>query len=244
MTEPVKPHQHQESGKKQQVEEMFDSISKRYDFLNRFLSIGIDVYWRKRAIAKLKKDAPKELLDVATGTADLAIAAMKLHPHHIVGLDLSEGMLAIGKAKIARKGLTETISLVKGDSELLPFPDARFDAVTVAFGVRNFEHLEKGLSEIRRVLKPGGQCVILEFSKPRYFPVKQLYFFYFRFVLPFWGRWIAKHPTAYTYLPRSVEAFPEGEQFLAILQRCGYVATSAQTLSFGICSLYSARKSS
>lgn len=221
---------------------MFDHISPRYDFLNHFLSMGIDIRWRKKAISKLKKYQPKTILDVATGTGDFAIEAMTLQPESITGIDLSEGMLQKGRKKIADKKLENTIQLLKGDSEALPFPDNQFDAVTVAFGVRNFENLNKGLTEINRVLKPGGILIVLEFSKPTVFPVKQLYGFYFKYLLPLMGKVISSDNSAYTYLPESVKAFPDGKTFVNILNECGFTNGSYDSLSFGIASIYKAGK--
>jgi demethylmenaquinone methyltransferase/2-methoxy-6-polyprenyl-1,4-benzoquinol methylase len=238
----IKPIQTSEKSKKQQVEEMFDSISKRYDFLNHFLSLGIDKGWRKKAIAKLKSDKPQIILDVATGTADLAIEALSLNPEKIIGVDLSEGMLSMGRLKLDKKGLSSKIELQKGDSERLLFDDNYFDACTVGFGVRNFEHLDQGLSEIYRVLKPGSKLVVLEFSKPSSFPVKQVYNLYFNTILPFWGRYISKSSSAYSYLPESVKHFPDGQTFLQHLNSLGFKNTSSQTLTFGICSIYTGIK--
>lgn len=238
----VKPNPTDDKGKKAQVEEMFDQISGRYDFLNRFLSVGIDKIWRRKAIDELKSLQPKQILDVATGTGDFAIESLKLKPDFITGLDLSEGMLSVFDHKIKQKNLSQYIKTVKGDSENLPFENDTFDAVTVAFGVRNFENLAQGLSEINRVLKPGGKLVVLEFSNPTTFPIKQLYKFYFKYILPFWGRLIAKHKTAYTYLPASVQVFPEGEKFLEYLRNAGYTNERQKKLSFGICSIYTGVK--
>lgn len=220
---------------------MFDSISGKYDFLNRFLSLGIDISWRKKAIALLMKDNPKHILDVATGTADFAIQAHRAGVPEVTGIDLSEGMLEIGREKLKRKGL-EHIRLIQGDSEDLPFEDNKFDAVIVAFGVRNFENLSKGLSEMNRVLRPGGRLVVLEFSNPSVFPVKQVYQFYFKYILPFWGRLLSKHQSAYSYLPESVKAFPEGKAFLSLMHQTGYRESRDQRLSFGICSIYTGIK--
>lgn len=238
----VTPIEGSELGKKSQVEQMFDGISRTYDFLNHFLSLGIDRTWRRKAIDLLKNDHPKNILDVATGTADLAIEALKLNPDKITGVDLSAGMLDIGKQKIKKKGLEEKISLIKGDSENLSFADNSFDAITVGFGVRNFEDLNKGLNEMYRVLKPGAMLVVLEFSKPSVFPLKPLFNFYFSKILPFFGKSLAKHQSAYTYLPESVMAFPEGNEFLKILSDAGYKELKCKQLSFGICSLYWGRK--
>jgi demethylmenaquinone methyltransferase/2-methoxy-6-polyprenyl-1,4-benzoquinol methylase len=238
----VKPDQSSSASKKEQVEEMFNSIASRYDFLNRFLSMGIDKGWRRKAINSIKEVEPKQILDVATGTADLAIAALKLNPEKVTGVDLSEKMLEVGKEKIAAKQLTNKIELVKGDSEHLLFADNKFDAVTVAFGVRNFEHLQQGIDEMYRVLRPGGKIAVLEFSKPSSFPFKQVYDLYFKYILPMWGGLISKNKTAYTYLPESVKHFPEGAEFIAYLNRAGFKQAKVNTLTFGICSLYTAIK--
>jgi demethylmenaquinone methyltransferase/2-methoxy-6-polyprenyl-1,4-benzoquinol methylase len=237
----VKPYQ-QEGSKKEQVAKMFDNISARYDFLNHFLSLGIDKGWRRKVVSIVKQHHPKRLLDIATGTADLAIALSHLQPEKINGVDISEGMLAVGKEKIKKKGLTEVVHLSYGDSEALPFPDASFDAVTVAFGVRNFENLDLGLSEMYRVTRPGGLVVVLEFSKPSHFPVKQLYQFYFSQILPRWGKWISKDASAYTYLPESVQAFPDGKAFLEHLGAAGFSSLKEKRLTFGIASIYSGIK--
>lgn len=221
---------------------MFDNISGNYDFLNHFLSLGIDIKWRKKAIRLLSPIAPKQILDVATGTGDFAIEALRLNPDKVVGVDISEGMLEVGRAKMKDRKLDGKIELLYGDSENLPFEENKFDAVIVAFGVRNFENLETGLAEMLRVVKPRGKVVILEFSKPRKFPFKQLYNFYFKFVLPKIGRWISKDSSAYTYLPESVQAFPDGEGFVEILNRLGYKNTSCKSLTFGISSLYTGTK--
>jgi demethylmenaquinone methyltransferase/2-methoxy-6-polyprenyl-1,4-benzoquinol methylase len=225
-----------------QVARMFDSISGKYDFLNHFLSLGIDIGWRKKAIALLAEGNPRLILDVATGTGDFAIQALALNPEKIIGVDISEGMLDVGRKKMAERGYSEKIELVTGDSENLPFVENKFDAVIVAFGVRNFENLEKGLSEILRVLKPGGRAVILEFSKPRKFPMKQVYSVYFRHVLPKIGRLFSRDASAYTYLPESVQAFPDGPEFLSILTKLGYKNSTCRPLTFGISSLYFATK--
>lgn len=238
----VKPNPQDCKNKKEQVEEMFDQISGRYDFLNRFLSVGIDKIWRRKAIDELVQTKPKMLLDVAAGTGDFAIEALRLNSEKIIGFDLSEGMLKVFDKKIADKKLGSMIETIKGDSENMPFADNTFDAVTVAFGVRNFENLPKGLSEIYRVLKPGGKLVVLEFSKPAKFPVKQFYNFYFKYILPFWGRLIAKHKTAYTYLPASVQAFPEGKEFLEYLNKSNFKNYKHRPLTFGICSIYTGEK--
>ena len=228
--------------KKVQVAEMFNNIAGRYDFLNHFLSMGIDKGWRRKAIAAAGTVAPRKILDVATGTGDLAIAAMSLKPDHITGIDIAAQMLEVGKTKIKALGMQEQISLSVGDSESMPFDDKSFDVVMCAYGVRNFEHLEVGLCEMCRVLRPGGKVVILEFSHPTGFPVKQLYKFYFRFILPILGKMVSKHASAYTYLPESVMAFPQGNKFTTILQKCGFKNAVARPLTFGITSLYVAEK--
>ena len=238
----VVPYKEEKAGKKEQVAKMFNNISHRYDFLNHLLSLGIDKIWRKKAIHLLKSFHPQVILDVATGTGDFAIQAMSLRPQKITGIDISEGMLAMGRKKIEKLKLSHKIELLKGDSESLQFPDESFDAVTVGFGVRNFENLEKGLSEIRRVLKPGASLVVLEFSRPRQFPMRQLYNFYFKNILPGLGRLISSDKSAYTYLPESVEAFPDGTDFENILKRVGFKETACKPLTFGISSIYTARK--
>lgn len=242
MIKEVKPDSNLNTSKKEQVEEMFNSIAHRYDFLNRFLSMGIDKGWRKKAIAYLKPLSPKQILDVATGTGDLALEAMKLNPDHITGLDIAEQMLVFGREKIAAKGLSEKISMVKGDSENLPFEDNKFDAITVAFGVRNFQNLAVGLKEMNRVLKPGGRLVVLEFSKPASFPFKQVYNFYFTYILPLMGNLVSNSKNAYTYLPESVKHFPEGVEFAGFLRNAGYKDIIVKPLTFGTCSLYIADK--
>lgn len=238
----VVPYKEQPTGKKEQVAQMFDNISHQYDFLNHFLSLGIDKVWRKTAINTLKPFHPKQILDVATGTGDFAIQALSLNPDKITGVDISEGMLAKGRIKLTERSLNEKVELLSGDSENLPFLENKFDAVTVAFGVRNFENLEKGLQEIYRVLKPNGHLVVLEFSKPKIFPLKQLYKFYFNAILPKLGRMISKDQAAYTYLPESVEAFPDGENFVSILTKTGFKNTACKSLTFGISSIYSGQK--
>lgn len=234
----VKPYQDKEGAKKEQVAEMFDNISHKYDFLNHFLSLNIDKLWRKKAIRLIKKDQPKQLLDIATGTGDFALAALKINPDHVTGVDISNGMLDIGKQKMIKKKVDDRITLTYGDSENLQFKDGQFHAVTVGFGVRNFENLEKGLQEIHRVLDKNGKAVILEFSKPKKFPIKQLFGFYSKRILPFFGRLFSKDKRAYTYLPESVEAFPEGEDFKAILQKVGFSNISLHPVSGGIASIY------
>jgi demethylmenaquinone methyltransferase/2-methoxy-6-polyprenyl-1,4-benzoquinol methylase len=238
----VTPYKNSDKQKKQQVEQMFDNIAPRYDFLNHFLSLGIDKLWRKKAINILSAYKTNTLLDVATGTGDFAIAALKLKPSRLVAFDLSEQMLNVGRAKAEKLGVSDIIQFVKGDSEAMPFSDNQFDAITVAFGVRNFENLEKGLREFHRVLKPDGVAVILEFSKPKYFPFKQLYLFYFFSILPLVGRMISKDRSAYSYLPESVMAFPDDEKFLSILKACGFTKAKQKRLTFGIATIYIAQK--
>lgn len=238
----VVPYKDESAGKKEQVARMFDTISARYDFLNHLLSLGIDRSWRRKAIRMLRDGQPKYILDVATGTGDFAIQALSLNPDKVVGIDISEGMLSKGRAKLAERKLGERIELLKGDSENIPFEGNKFDAVTVAFGVRNFENLERGLQEIHRVLRPGGQLVVLEFSKPRIFPFRQIFNFYFRFILPRIGSLVSKDRSAYRYLPESVRDFPDGERFTAILRKVGFNQTACKELTFGISSVYSARK--
>ena len=232
----------EETSKKEQVARMFNNISHRYDFLNHFLSLGIDKLWRKQAINLLRSRGPKLILDVATGTGDFAIQALSLNPDKVIGVDISTGMLDMGRVKIRDQKLESKIELLEGDSENLPFEENKFDAITVAFGVRNFENLELGLREIRRVLKPGGMLVVLEFSKPRAFPFKQLYNFYFKSILPGVGRMVSADKAAYTYLPASVEAFPDGNDFIQVLQRVGFNETQCRTLTFGISSIYTGTK--
>ena len=238
----VVPYKDEQSGKKVQVAKMFDNISGRYDFLNHFLSLGIDIRWRKKAILELAEIRPKLILDVATGTGDFAIQALALKPEKVIGVDISEGMLEVGRKKIKERHFDQIIELRSGDSENLPFEENKFDAVIVAFGVRNFEDLKKGLTEIFRVVKPGGKVVILEFSKPSRFPFKQLFNFYFKFVLPKIGKLISKDQAAYTYLPESVQTFPDGNDFLKILAGIGYKNAACRPLTFGISSLYTGIK--
>lgn len=224
------------------VRSLFDTIAPRYDLLNHVLSSGLDVVWRRKAVNLLAPHSPKRILDVATGTADLAIAAVRLRPQQIVGIDLSEEMLRIGREKITRRALEQWISLQRGNAEQLDFPDGSFDAVTIAFGVRNFSNLERGLSEVYRVLAAGGWFVILEFSRPRSFPIRQLYRWYSRTIIPRLGGWISKHRDAYEYLPKTVDEFPDGEEMLAILRTIGFSPVTAYPLTFGIVTIYVAQK--
>lgn len=238
----VLPYKDKSDTKKKQVAEMFDSISGNYDFLNHFLSLGIDIRWRKKAIKMLKDLKPKQILDIATGTGDFAIESLKLSPEKVIGVDISEGMLNVGRKKMKNKGYSNIIDMQSGDSENLHFEDNTFDAVIVAFGVRNFENLGKGLSEMYRVLRPGGRAIILEFSKPTVFPFKQLYNFYFRWILPKIGKVVSKDNAAYTYLPESVNEFPFGNDFLKILDKTGYKNTKCKPLTLGISSIYVGEK--
>ena len=237
----VKPYDSGKS-KKEEVAQMFNNISANYDFLNHFLSLGIDHLWRKKAVKQLQKQQPKVILDLATGTGDFAIACLALNPEKIIGMDISSGMLEVGKQKMKKRAFDNIIDMQLGDSENMPFEAATFDAITVGFGVRNYENLEKGLSEMLRVLKPGGQAVILEFSKPKAFPVKQLFGFYSKILIPLFGKYISKDERAYTYLPESVAAFPEGTDMMNVLQKVGYHAHKQIRLSGGIASIYIGQK--
>lgn len=238
----VKPYKDKESSKKEQVAEMFDNISHRYDFLNHFLSLGIDKLWRKKAIRLLKKDQPKVILDLATGTGDFAIAAMKLKPTKIIGADISNGMLEHGRKKLIKKKIDHIVTFEYGDSENMKYEDHTFDALTVGFGVRNYENLMNGLKEMHRVIKPGGKAAILEFSKPKKFPMKQLFGFYSKTFIPFWGKMISKDKSAYTYLPESVAAFPEGQAFADILKEAGFNKVTLYPVSGGIATIYLAER--
>jgi demethylmenaquinone methyltransferase/2-methoxy-6-polyprenyl-1,4-benzoquinol methylase len=239
----VLPNKNSEKSKKNQVEEMFDSISPRYDLLNHILSGNIDKLWRKKTIKMLKYYQPDLILDVATGTADFAVAATKINGAKVVGVDISEGMLDVGRKKIEKKKLTNSIKLIKADSEKLPFDENKFDAAIVGFGVRNFENLKKGLVEIKRVLKPGAVFYILEFSKPAKAPFKQIYQFYFTKILPFVGKLVSKNSSAYSYLPESVKEFPDGDDFLTILADAGFTNSRCFIQTFGIATIYEAHKS-
>lgn len=221
---------------------MFDSIAHRYDLLNHLLSAGIDRLWRKKAISLLAADSPATILDVATGTADLAIEALKLQPDAVIGIDISNEMLEIGREKVRRIGKADVIDLRQGASEKLPLADGSFDAAVVGFGVRNFEDLDIGLREIHRVLAPGGRLAVLEFSQPGGFPVKQVYDFYFKHVVPRVGKAVSRHETAYEYLNESVDAFPYGEAFLNVMGRAGFNERTAYPQTFGIASIYIGRK--
>jgi len=238
----VVPYKDKDASKREQIAEMFDNVSSKYDFLNHFLSAGIDFYWRKRAINLLQAEKPKTILDIATGTGDFAIEALKLNPQKIVGVDISEGMLAVGREKIKKLGVEHIIELRSGDSTNLNLGNNSFDAVIASFGVRNFENLLGGLTEMYRVTKSGGTCVVLEFSKPKTFPIKQLYNFYFRYILPIVGRLVSKDASAYTYLPESVQAFPDGNDFLKVYEQAGFKNTTCISLTFGVCSIYVGKK--
>ena len=242
MSKKVTPYQDSELGKKEQVTQMFDNISGNYDDLNRVISFGIDIKWRKRVVAILKKKKPSYLLDIATGTGDLAINLVQTGARKIVGLDISPGMLEVGKKKILEKHLEQTIKMIEGDSENLPFEDNTFDAITVAFGVRNFETLEKGLTEIHRVLKPKGTFVVLETSVPTKTPFKQGYKLYTKYILPRIGRLFSKDDSAYAYLSESASVFPHGKKFNNILGKIGFIDVVNKPQTFGVASIYVATK--
>ncbi|MBQ51482.1 MAG: bifunctional demethylmenaquinone methyltransferase/2-methoxy-6-polyprenyl-1,4-benzoquinol methylase UbiE [Leeuwenhoekiella sp.] len=238
----VNPYKDSDQSKREQVERMFDTISKEYDGLNRVISFGIDVKWRKKVVNKVAATKPKRILDVATGTGDLAINLAKTDAEEIIGLDISAGMLSVGKEKVAAKNLDDRIKMVQGDSENLPFEDDYFDAITVAFGIRNFETLEKGLAEILRVLKPGGIFVILETSVPTKFPFKQGYGLYTKTLLPLIGRVFSKDRDAYAYLSESASVFPYGEKLNNILRKTGFTHVEANPQTMGVATIYSASK--
>ena len=238
----VNPYKDSDQSKREQVERMFDTISKEYDGLNRVISFGIDVKWRKKVVNKVAATQPKRILDVAAGTGDLAINLAKTEAEEIIGLDISAGMLSVGKEKVAAKNLDDRIKMVQGDSENLPFEDNYFDAITVAFGIRNFETLEKGLAEILRVLKPGGIFVILETSVPTKFPFKQGYGLYTKTLLPLIGRVFSKDRDAYAYLSESASVFPYGEKLNNILRKTGFTHVEANPQTMGVATIYSASK--
>ncbi|WP_029038313.1 bifunctional demethylmenaquinone methyltransferase/2-methoxy-6-polyprenyl-1,4-benzoquinol methylase UbiE [Salinimicrobium xinjiangense] len=242
MSKKITPYKDSDLNKKKQVEQMFDTISTKYDGLNRVISFGIDVKWRKKVINMVAATNPESVLDIATGTGDLAISLAKTGAKEIIGLDLSEGMLAVGRKKIAQENLSKKIEMIQGDSESLPFEDDRFDAITVAFGVRNFENLEKGLSEIFRVLKPGGIFVILETSVPTKFPFKQGYHFYSKNLLPLIGKLFSKDKVAYSYLSESAAAFPYGEELNNILRKSGFIDVRHKPQTMGVATIYAASK--
>ena len=228
--------------KKEVVEGIFNDIAPKYDLLNHLLSLNIDKGWRRKAMRCVEEDGKGYLLDVACGTGDFSIAACRAGVRQVTGIDISANMVNIGRKKVAEAGLAGQIDLRSGDSEAMEFGDNTFDTVTVAFGVRNFEHLEQGLREMYRVLRPGGKVIILEFSMPEHFPMKQLYKFYFRRVLPVVGGWVSGNRGAYTYLPESVMKFPQGRAFLDIMVRCGFQGAARHKLTFGIASLYTGKK--
>jgi len=236
------PYNHSSEAKKTQVKKMFDAIASNYDFLNHFLSMGIDKYWRNKLVKRLKGANPQAILDVAAGTGDLTLALARLKPQTLVGADLSSEMLRVGQQKIDRKGLTDKIILQQADAEALPFADNSFDAVTAAFGVRNFENLLAGLREMNRVLRPGATLLILEFSTPKKSWFSWVFTFYFKYILPFIGRIVSRDASAYTYLPVSVSEFPDRERFTAILHEAGFISTRFTELTFGVACLYQANK--
>jgi demethylmenaquinone methyltransferase/2-methoxy-6-polyprenyl-1,4-benzoquinol methylase len=238
----IRPYKDQAASKKEQIAGMFNAIARQYDFMNHFLSFGIDKYWRNKAINVLNEQPVRKILDIATGTADFAIKAAKKTKAHVDGIDISENMLELGRKKILKKKLQEYISLSVGDAESLQYPDKTFDAVIVAFGVRNFENLNLGLTEMYRVIKSHGTVIILEFSRPTIFPLKQFYSFYFKTVLPLFGKLISKDKSAYSYLPESVYNFPDGDTFISELKKAGFSNCQTKKLTFGIASIYIGRK--
>ncbi len=240
--EKINPYKDSDLGKKEQVAQMFDNISENYDGLNRVISLGIDVKWRKKVIAIIGKKKPKQILDIATGTGDLVLMMANLNPDRIVGLDISSGMLEVGKQKIAKANLSDKIEMIVGDSEEMPFDDATFDAITVSFGVRNFANLAKGIREIARVLKPDGVLVILETSNPTKFPFKQGYKLFTNIFLPVVGKLFSKDKDAYSYLSESANSFPFGETFNNILRKNGFTHTNDTPVTFGVATIYTASK--
>ena len=240
--EKINPYKDSDLGKKEQVTQMFDNISENYDSLNRVISLGIDVKWRKKVVKIVGKNNPKQILDIATGTGDLALMMAALNPDRIVGLDISAGMLEVGKQKIAKAKLSDKIEMIVGDSEEMPFDDNTFDAITVSFGVRNFAHLNKGIQEIARVLKPTGVLVILETSNPTKFPFKQGYKLYTNLFLPIVGKLFSKDKVAYSYLSESANSFPFGKAFNNILQKNGFIHTNDNPVTFGVATIYTASK--
>ncbi|MFK8037230.1 MAG: bifunctional demethylmenaquinone methyltransferase/2-methoxy-6-polyprenyl-1,4-benzoquinol methylase UbiE [Crocinitomicaceae bacterium] len=238
MSEQIKPYNKANTSKKEEVAEMFNNISTKYDFLNHFLSLGIDKIWRKKAVKILGENNPKTILDMATGTGDFAIEALKLNPEKIIGVDISIGMLEVGRKKMKKREIDHIIDMQIGDSENLKFENNTFDAYTVAFGVRNFQNLKAGMTELNRVLKPGGRGVILEFSKPKKFPIKQYYKFHSKYIIPTIGKAISKDKSAYEYLPESIAAFPEGQNFIEILEQTGYKNCKMKPVAGGIATIY------
>ncbi len=238
----VKPYRDSKAGKKEQVADMFDRIAPKYDFLNHALSFGIDKLWRRKAIRLISGNSPETILDVATGTGDFAIAALKSGARKVTGIDISKEMVAVGQEKVRKLGLGDKIELLAGDSEAIQFPECTFDAVTVAFGVRNFENLSRGLDELYRVLKPGGTVCILEFSKPRQPIVRFGYKLYSRHLMPWFGRLVSGDSSAYTYLPESVEEFPDGEKFIIFMRESGFAQIQEYRLTFGVATIYTGKK--
>lgn len=238
----IKPYNEEKSSKKEQIAKMFDAIALNYDFLNHFLSLGIDIYWRKKAVKFIKSNQPKIILDVATGTGDLAVELSKLKPKKIIGVDISEKMLEVGRKKMVKRDIHNFVSMQLGDCENLSFDDNFFDAITAGFGVRNFENLGKGLSEMQRVMKNGGKLAILEPAEPVNFPLKQLYGIYFKSLLPFIGKLFSKDNSAYSYLPASVSAFPSRDEFVNELKKVGFKNASYTPLTFGVAIMYTATK--
>ena len=239
----IVPFKASDDAKKEQVREMFDKIAFKYDFLNRFLSMGIDRSWRKKALKMLEASKPKHILDVATGTGDLAIMAVKiLHPESVVGIDISEGMMQLGREKVKKAGLQDSIQMLQGDSEAISFPENSFDAVTVGFGVRNFENLEQGLLEIKRVMRPDAKLIVIEATKPSAPVLKQLFSFYMNRICPLAGKWFSKNDEAYDYLNKSVKYFPEKKAFINILNQLGYRNAFYKTMTLGTCTIYCAEK--
>lgn len=241
--EKINPYVNDTRPKTEQVRDMFDSIAPAYDFMNRAMSFGIDKWWRSLAVKMIARTTPRQILDVATGTADLAIKlATELHPEHVTGIDLSEGMIELGKQKVAARGLSDKISLMTADCLSLPFADNTFDCVTVAYGVRNFEHLDRGYAEMFRVLRPGGTICVIELSTPRSALVKPFYRLYTRTLIPAAGRLISKDTRAYSYLPESIAAVPQGQRMLALMEEAGFSNCRCRSLTFGTCSIYTATK--
>jgi demethylmenaquinone methyltransferase/2-methoxy-6-polyprenyl-1,4-benzoquinol methylase len=242
MAKIVTPYNDQDRTKKEQVEQMFDHIAPTYDFLNHFLSAGIDRRWRKKAVDSIASISPRYILDLATGTGDFAVEALRLRPSKVIGGDISDLMMDVGRAKAKKLQASDILEFQRVDSENMPFEDNKFDAITVGFGVRNFEHLEIGLREMHRVLRPGGRVAILEVSQPKKFPMRALYGIYFNYILPLVGRIFSSDIRAYTYLPESVRVFPEGDDFVAILNKVGFRDIRYQPLTFGICAFYTCEK--